>query len=80
MPYVIEVGLGLLKLKQEALRLIILDGFGNPFTHNSKSPSFSCTGGNRSSLYFIILLLREREYGEADDIVIMVVTHLVFES
>jgi hypothetical protein len=66
--------LGLLKLKQEALRLIILDGFGNLFTNNNnKSPSSSSsrTGGNRSSLYFIILLLREkegeREYSEADD-------------
>jgi hypothetical protein len=65
--------LGLLKLKQEALQLIILDGFGNLFTNNSKSrsSSSSCTGGNRSSLYFIILILKEkegeREYGEAND-------------
>jgi hypothetical protein len=78
--------LGLLKLKQEALRLIILDGFGNLFTNNnnnnnSKSPSSfssfssSCTDGNRSSLYFIILILREkegeREYSEADDNVVI---------
>jgi hypothetical protein len=70
--------LGLLKLKQEALRLIILDGFGNLF-NNSKSPSSSssssCTDGNRSSLYFIILILREkegeREYSEADDNVVI---------
>jgi uncharacterized protein (DUF169 family) len=76
--------LGLLKLKQEALRLIILDGFGNLFTNNNssnKSPSSfsssssSCTDGNRSSLYFIILILREkegeREYSEADDNVVI---------
>ncbi len=76
----------MLKLKQEALRLIILDGFGNLFNNNnnnnnnSKSPSSfsfssSCTDGNRSSLYFIILILREkegeREYSEADDNVVI---------
>jgi hypothetical protein len=76
----------LLKLKQEALRLIILDGFGNLFTNNnnnsssnkspsSSSSSSSCTDGNRSSLYFIILILREkegeREYSEADDNVVI---------
>ncbi|MDP8903585.1 MAG: hypothetical protein M3M86_07475 [Thermoproteota archaeon] len=66
----------MLKLKQEALRLIILDGFGNLFNNNkSPSSSSSCTDGNRSSLYCIILILREkegeREYSEADDNVVI---------
>ncbi|MDQ3852892.1 MAG: hypothetical protein M3251_06190 [Thermoproteota archaeon] len=55
MPYVIEIGLGSLKLKQEAPRLIILDEFGNLFANNnnnSKSPSSSRTGVNRSSLFY----------------------------
>jgi hypothetical protein len=60
MPCAIEVGLGLLKLKQEAPRLIILNEFGNLFANNnnnnnSKSPSplsSSDAGGNRRALFY----------------------------
>jgi hypothetical protein len=87
MPCAIEAGLGLLKLKQEAPRLIILDEFGNLFVNNnnnnnSKSPSSSSLSSSGACgvievLCFIILILREkeaeREYGEDDDIVIRVI-------
>jgi hypothetical protein len=74
--------LGLLKLKQEALRLIILDGFGNLFTNNNnnnnnnnnssnKSPSSSSSSSSsctdgNRSSLYFIILILREKEGERE--------------